>query len=82
MLTKLLNLSSRRVYLEEKEIRKDRKTSRKKILKEKIKAALKAGEEVQGAKLVENKNLKIGQVKNEEIRIYKTDTEINILAFR
>ena len=31
-----------------------------KISKEKIKAALKAGEEVQGAKLVENKNLKIG----------------------
>ena len=32
----------------------------KKISKEKIKAALKAGEEVQGARLVENKNLKIG----------------------
>ena len=31
-----------------------------KISKEKIKAALKAGEEVQGARLVENKNLKIG----------------------
>lgn len=30
------------------------------ISKEKIKAALKAGEEVQGARLVENKNLKIG----------------------
>lgn len=31
-----------------------------KISKEKIKKALKAGEEVQGARLVENKNLKIG----------------------
>lgn len=31
-----------------------------KIYKEKIKKALKAGEEVQGARLVENKNLKIG----------------------
>ena len=31
-----------------------------KISKEKIKVALKAGEEVQGARLVENKNLKIG----------------------
>ena len=31
-----------------------------KISKENIKAALKAGEEVQGARLVENKNLKIG----------------------
>jgi len=31
-----------------------------KISKEKIKASLKAGEEVQGARLVENKNLKIG----------------------
>ena len=31
-----------------------------KISKEKIKSALKAGEEVQGARLVENKNLKIG----------------------
>ena len=31
-----------------------------KISKDKIKAALKAGEEVQGARLVENKNLKIG----------------------
>lgn len=31
-----------------------------KISKEKIKAALKAGEEVKGARLVENKNLKIG----------------------
>ena len=31
-----------------------------KISKEKIKTALKAGEEVQGARLVENKNLKIG----------------------
>ena len=31
-----------------------------KILKEKIKKALKSGEEVQGARLVENKNLKIG----------------------
>ena len=34
--------------------------TKEKISKEKIKAALKAGEEVQGAKLVENKNLKIG----------------------
>ena len=31
-----------------------------KISKEKIKKALKSGEEVQGARLVENKNLKIG----------------------
>ena len=31
-----------------------------KISKEKIKAALKAGEKLQGARLVENKNLKIG----------------------
>ena len=37
MWTKLLDLSSKRVYLEEKETRKDRKTSmRKKTLKEKI----------------------------------------------
>ena len=34
--------------------------TKEKISKEKIKAALKAGEEVQGARLIENKNLKIG----------------------
>lgn len=33
--------------------------TKEKILKEKIKKAIKAGEEVQGARLVQNKNLKI-----------------------